>query len=440
MRELAIEVEGLGKQYRLGQREGAYRMLRDVLANSGRRLLTAFSRNGRPTTQAKTEFWALRNINFKVHHGEVLGIIGRNGAGKTTLLKLLSRITEPSEGRARIYGRIGALLEVGTGFHPELTGRENIYLNGALLGMSRAEIERKFDEIVAFAEVEQFLDTPVKRYSSGMQLRLGFAVAAHLEPEILIVDEVLAVGDASFQKKCLGKMQDVAGSGRTVLFVSHNMPAVMNLCERVLVLDRGSLVYDGPAREGAERYLSSYASAVSTPLGERSDRQGTGCARFVELCLYDEGNRRVSSARCGKPVEIGLRIDSRHHTTLRNVQVGIDIRGPFDEWLANLATTWVTGDVESLHKGDEIRCRIPRLPLPPGRYSLDLYLGLSGEMVDFIRNAAYLEVESGDFYKSGKLPRQGLFLMDHNWDVLSAGSSRSRQDASTRHGYLAVHD
>lgn len=440
MREVAIEVEGLGKQYRLGQREGAYRMLRDVLANSGRRLLTALNRNGRPVTPQKTEFWALRNVNFKVHHGEVLGVIGRNGAGKTTLLKLLSRITEPSEGRARIYGRIGALLEVGTGFHPELTGRENIYLNGALLGMSRAEIDRKFDEIVAFAEVEQFLDTPVKRYSSGMQLRLGFAVAAHLEPEILIVDEVLAVGDASFQKKCLGKMQDVAGSGRTVLFVSHNMPAVMNLCERVLVLDRGSLIYDGPTREGVDQYLAIYAAVASTPLCERVDRQGTGVARFAEMRLYDTGNRPVPRARCGEPLQIGLRLVSRDDATLRDVQVGIDIRGPFDEWLANLATTWVRGDIGCLHTAEEIRCFIPKLPLAPGRYSLDLYLGVSGEMADFIRGAAYLEVEGGDFYKSGRLPRHGLFLIDHHWTVLDADSSRSRRDASIRRGYLAVND
>jgi lipopolysaccharide transport system ATP-binding protein len=254
MGNLALRVDGLGKQYRIGKREAAYRTFRDVLADA---LSAPFKRaagllrgNAAAAADLSETIWALRDVSFEVKKGEVVGIIGRNGAGKSTLLKILASITEPSEGEVQLYGRVGALLEVGTGFHPELTGRENIYLNGAILGMSRAEIRRKFDEIVAFAEVEKFIDTPVKHYSSGMGLRLGFAVAAHLEPEILIVDEVLAVGDAAFQKKCLGKMSEVAGEGRTVLFVSHNTAAVQGLCERGIVLERGRLAFDGAVRSG----------------------------------------------------------------------------------------------------------------------------------------------------------------------------------------------
>src|SRR6202011_3679487 len=243
MSDAIITVEGLGKKYRLGQRSNErYTALRDVLTDKAKSL---FRRNGNPRSDIRNpqsnEIWALRDVSFEVKQGEVIGIIGRNGAGKSTLLKILSRITEPTTGRVRLKGRVASLLEVGTGFHPELTGRENIFLNGAVLGMTRAEIQRKFDEIIDFAEVEKFLDTPVKRYSSGMYVRLAFAVAAHLEPEILVVDEVLAVGDAEFQKKCLGKMQEVSRGGRTVLFVSHNMSAVARLCSRGMLLHSGRI-------------------------------------------------------------------------------------------------------------------------------------------------------------------------------------------------------
>src|SRR5580692_3762847 len=245
MTDIAIRCEGIAKQYRIGERE-RYRALRDVITD----MVTAPFRRVRSASQdsshgngnnKETRFWALKDVSFEIKRGEVAGIIGRNGVGKSTLLKILSRITEPTRGSADIWGRVGSLLEVGTGFHPELTGRENIYLNGAILGMSKAEIARKFDEIVAFAEVDKFLDTPVKRYSSGMYMRLAFAVAAHLEPEILIVDEVLAVGDAAFQKKCLGRMREVSSQGRTVLFVSHNMGAITSLCQKAFWLDRGRL-------------------------------------------------------------------------------------------------------------------------------------------------------------------------------------------------------
>jgi lipopolysaccharide transport system ATP-binding protein len=257
----AITAEGLGKTYLIRHQTGrSYLALREVLAERARRASqrVIHPRGGSTSTDpSREEFWALQDVSFTIRPGERVGIIGRNGAGKSTLLKILSRITDPSAGRLGIRGRVASLLEVGTGFHPELTGRENIYLNGAVLGMSRVDIKRKFDEIVAFAEVEQFLDTPVKRYSSGMYVRLAFAVAAHLEPEILIVDEVLAVGDASFQKKCLGKMEDVGQEGRTVLFVSHNMAAITRLCERVILLDQGHVIADGRAAQGASTYLRS---------------------------------------------------------------------------------------------------------------------------------------------------------------------------------------
>jgi len=258
MSDYAIRAVNIGKEYRLGQQGGYYRTLRDVLTGA----LAARFHRGDPDRSEEGRFgsqriWALRDVSFEVRPGEVLGVIGRNGAGKSTLLKILSRVTEPTEGEAEIRGRVGSLLEVGTGFHPELTGRENIYLNGAILGMKRVEIERKFDEIVAFSEVEQFLDTPVKRYSSGMYLRLAFAVAAHLEPEILVVDEVLAVGDAEFQRKCLGKMSDVAQQGRTVLFVSHNMSAIARLTEETLVIEKGRLALRAPTEQAIDYYLSS---------------------------------------------------------------------------------------------------------------------------------------------------------------------------------------
>lgn len=263
MKALSIRTHQLGKRYQIGEKV-KYFALRDNLAQfflyPWRALKGCFSPNG-TEDQPGNFIWALKEVSFEVPQGEVVGIIGRNGAGKSTLLKILSRITEPTEGWAEIHGRVGSLLEVGTGFHPELTGRENLYLNGAILGMRKAEIDRKFDEIVAFAEIERFIDTPVKYYSSGMYVRLAFAVAAHLEPEILLVDEVLAVGDASFQKKCLGKMGEVAKAGRTVLFVSHNMGAITRLCKRALWLDQGRIVQDGPASEVVSRYQAQYLTA-----------------------------------------------------------------------------------------------------------------------------------------------------------------------------------
>jgi lipopolysaccharide transport system ATP-binding protein len=290
----AIRVERLSKRYKIGQIE-PYKALRDVICN---------------VFQKRSEdryIWALKDVTFDVERGEVVGIIGRNGAGKTTLLKILSRITSPTEGCAKIYGRVGSLLEVGTGFHPELTGRENIYLNGAVLGMKKAEIERKFDEIVKFTEIEKFIDTPLKRYSSGMQVRLAFAIAAHLEPEILLVDEVLAVGDASFQKKCLNKMQDVTQEGRTVLFVSHNMPAVTRLCERVILLDQGRIVKDGPSHQVVNYYLCSDAGTTAVrEWHDLSKAPGNEIVRLRAVRVHTKDGRVTDTIDIRQPVGIEM--------------------------------------------------------------------------------------------------------------------------------------
>jgi lipopolysaccharide transport system ATP-binding protein len=311
--DIAIRVESLSKLYQIGKLE-KYQTLRDTLTDA---FVAPFRRagkllRGQATGAAELDetIWALKDISFEIECGEVVGIIGRNGAGKSTLLKILSRITEPTEGYADIYGRVGSLLEVGTGFHPELTGRENIYLNGAILGMKRGEIERKFDEIVAFAEVERFIDTPVKHYSSGMYLRLAFAVAAHLEPEILLVDEVLAVGDARFQKKCLNKMQDVGQQGRTVLFVSHSMPAITRLCERVILLDEGRVLEDGPSHQVVRTYLNTGLGMTSVREWQDPARAPGGeVARLRAVRVRTEDGQITDAVDIRRPVGIEMEYD-----------------------------------------------------------------------------------------------------------------------------------
>jgi lipopolysaccharide transport system ATP-binding protein len=302
-----IKVEGLGKRYRIGAQQSPYGSLRETLSNAVRAPLRIIQRNGR---SAAPTFWAVKDVSFEVQPGEVVGIIGRNGAGKSTLLKLLSRITEPTTGRIELYGRVGSLLEVGTGFHPELTGRENIYLNGAILGMARTEIARKFDEIVAFAEMEKFVDTPVKHYSSGMYLRLAFAVAAHLEPEILIVDEVLAVGDVRFQRKCLDKMQDVSQQGRTVLFVSHNMPAVSRLCQRAILLNAGEIVQDGAAPRVVSAYLGVGLETTGVREWEDVERApGDNVVRLRAVRVRSEDGQVTDVVDVRKPLTIEIEYD-----------------------------------------------------------------------------------------------------------------------------------
>ncbi len=367
MAKTAILVDHIGKQYRLGQQATTYRTLRETLAEG-------FGSRERKNRHALTEsqsIWALKDVSFEVKQGQVLGVVGRNGAGKSTLLKVLSRVTEPTEGTAEIHGRVGSLLEVGTGFHPELTGRENIYLNGAILGMKKTEIENKFDEIVSFAEVEKFIDTPVKRYSSGMYLRLAFAVAAHLEPEILVVDEVLAVGDAEFQRKCLGKMSDVAKEGRTVMFVSHNMSAILRLTEETLVIDKGQLLLRAPTTEAVDFYLSRGLTQEGQRIWQ-PDEIPANAAPFkpTAIRLVDKKGHVIDTARSVDDFYIEL--EYQIAKAIKGLRVGIYIitsRGEF------VFTSFDTDDTAAFNehtlreKGCYIsRCKIPANLLNAGRF------------------------------------------------------------------------
>ena len=312
MSDVAVRVENLSKQYRIGSAQASYKTLRESLIEV---VQAPFRRAGKllrgqayGAAEMDETIWALKDVSFEVKHGEVIGIIGRNGAGKTTLLKILSRITEPTEGQAEMHGRVGSLLEVGTGFHPELSGRENVYMNGAILGMTQTEIRRKFDEIVDFAGVEEFIDTPVKRYSSGMRVRLGFSVAAHLEPEILLVDEVLAVGDLAFQQKCLGKMSEVAGEGRTVLFVSHNMAAVQTLCTRGIFLRHGTICTDDTISETISAYLKTLEESAAQSMLDRTERRGKGRVRLTGLDFSSDEDDSPTNLATGHPARFTFHI------------------------------------------------------------------------------------------------------------------------------------
>lgn len=377
MSHVAIRAVHLGKRYRLGAQIDTYGTLRDVLARGVSRLF----RRPEALAVSKEHIWALKDVSFEVPHGQVLGIIGRNGAGKSTLLKILSRVTEPTEGYAELRGRVGSLLEVGTGFHPELTGRENIYLNGAILGMRRAEIDRKFDEIVAFAELEKFIDTPVKRYSSGMYVRLAFAVAAHLEPEILVVDEVLAVGDAAFQRKSLGRMGEVAREGRTVLFVSHNMSAILHLTQRAIVLDQGRVVFDGPTPEAVDYYMG----AAMIRSGERvwaPEEVPTTAAPFRPMALRvrDARGRATEQVRSTEPVTVEF--EYRLDAPIRGLRVGIYLLSMRGEYVF---TSFDTDDPQAFERWVErpaghyvSRCVIPADLLNGGRYLLSVNASVYG--------------------------------------------------------------
>lgn len=421
MSNLAIQAEGLGKRYRVGSLADRPDNLRDAVV----RLVTSPLRNLRDLRQLSrfddddaTVVWALRDVSFEVRHGEVLGVIGRNGAGKSTLLKVLSRITEPSVGRAVVRGRVGALLEVGTGFHADLTGRQNIFLNGSILGMDRAYIQRRFDEIVEFAGVERFIDTPVKRYSSGMYLRLAFAVAAHLEPEILVVDEVLAVGDAEFQKKCIGKMGEVASEGRTVLFVSHNMAAVEKLCDRGLVLSGGEVQFVGTQSEAIREYLRG-GPQLGVSLAERTDRRGTGQARITSIDFTDLGGGSVDVVTSGTGVRIGLNYSLAPGYQPANLVASLQVRTKFDMPVF-LQHNRLTGDrFAALPSAGRLVCEIQELPLPPSSYRIDCSLIDDGVFLDEVTDAAHLTVVDGDFFGSGEVPpdTHGCSLVHASWSL-----------------------
>jgi lipopolysaccharide transport system ATP-binding protein len=385
-----VKVENLSKHYQIGASPAAYATLRETLTNAFRTPLASLRRKFENTESV----WALRDVSFTVKAGEVLGIIGQNGAGKSTLLKILSRITEPTKGRAELYGRAGSLLEVGTGFHPELTGRENIYLNGAILGMTRPEIQRKFDEIVAFAELEKFLETPVKRYSSGMYMRLAFSVAAHLDPEILVVDEVLAVGDAAFQKKCLGRMRDISSEGRTVLFVSHNMAAIRSLCNRGILLANGQKKFEGPAGECVDHYLAEITQHATNEVDLSSVRRARGVNPTLKICklrlLSRDGRPLV---RVDDPLE--MEMDFTVSEPLEEVILGVRLLSADNVSIAECRSSHSYGAIDRLEPGNySIRCRIEQNILSPGLYVLNVGARCAAKPLDHVLQAMTFEVYS----------------------------------------------
>jgi lipopolysaccharide transport system ATP-binding protein len=418
---LAISVRDVSKRYRLGQAAKETLMGEAIM-----------SRLKNPFRKASfKEFDALNGVSFDVYKGDVVGVIGRNGAGKSTLLKVLSRITEPTTGEIQLYGRTGALLEVGTGFHPELTGRENIFLNGAILGMNRAEIRSQFDAIVDFAEVEKFLDTPVKRYSSGMYVRLAFAVASFLNPEILIVDEVLAVGDAEFQKKCLGKMHDVAGQGRTVLFVSHNMAAVQGLCNRGIVMQKGQLVFDGDV----DKAVSIYRNAAPTAGGgdvpgdyrfeNRENSYSPGKLFIRRVRTLDARGEITDAASMGEPMRV--LIDVEGLTDVRGAQVAVIVKNDLGQWLANF-NTGMKPPAQPLGKdgAETLELLIPTVPFVTGNYFIDISVAQKGVgRLDAIESAVPLHVTDNDVYGTGYGPRQGdgVVYLDAEWSVRPTADS-----------------
>jgi lipopolysaccharide transport system ATP-binding protein len=425
MADVVIRAELLGKRYLIGHQAERERVtaLREVIPHRARGLARSAVDmvRGRPLGAGNKveEFWALKDVSFEARRGDVVGIIGRNGAGKSTLLKILSRITEPSAGRVTIKGRVASLLEVGTGFHQELTGRENIYLNGAILGMTRAEIRRKFDEIVAFADVERFLDTPVKRYSSGMYVRLAFAVAAHLEPEILVVDEVLAVGDAEFQRKCLGKMGEVASGGRTVLFVSHNIAAIHALCSRSLLLHKGEAICAGPTAEILARYLETDGIRPAAD-GELKDlrRTGAGNVRFRRMTIADRNGHPTREPSTGEEISFLLEFEGSH-TEPRPARLGLTLYDALDRPLFICANEASHNGPLLVGAGDTVACRILRLPLVGGHYKIGLFLERNGVIEDWLQDRISLEVADRSFFGAARnLPvgwQDKIVLIDHEW-------------------------
>ena len=407
----AIKIDKLSKQYRIGQNHDT--MIRDMLVNlvKGR-----FGKRRSP----KESIWALKDVSFTIDKGEVVGVIGRNGAGKSTLLKLLSKITHPTSGEMKLQGRVSALLEVGTGFHEELTGRENIYLNGSILGLTKKEIKTKLDAIIAFSGVETFIDTPIKRYSSGMRMRLGFSVAAHLVPDILLVDEVLAVGDIAFQKKCLQAMDDLRGGGRTVLFVSHNMSAIENLCPRTIWIDDGQLRQDGETLQVIRSYMSSFAEAKASifNLTKIKTRSGNGKIRFTSLQLLNLDKLPQELFRSGDSLIVRFSYEAEKEIT--TPYFGIKIFSDLGTLLAEL-NTWNTGfSIPKLSPGPgTIDLQINTLNLMPGQYPISVWISDGATLFDVVDHCATLDLESSDFYKTGRgIERNyGLMFFSCSWKL-----------------------
>ena len=419
-----IKIENLSKKYIIGHDKAAsgmyrYSSLRDSIAHTcrgiGQRLRHPLSPNSETTSLE--EFWALKDINLEIEQGDKVGIIGRNGAGKSTLLKILSRITEPTTGKFTIKGRIASLLEVGTGFHPELSGRENIYLNGAILGMSRREIKKKFDEIVDFSGVEKFLDTPVKRYSSGMYVRLAFAVAAHLEPEILLIDEVLAVGDAEFQKKCLCKMDDVSKQGRTILFVSHNMAAIQQLCSKGIVLNEGSMTFCGAIADAISSYISGVKTVSTIDIKKRTDRKGSQWLKFTSVGIYNSEGKELRKAMSGQDIFVRMYYKSVREKQNVSVLASFNIKNSQGYLLTNLNSVDSGQGILNIYENGYFECCWPKFNLKSGNYDCNLFCSVDGEVVDWMQNAFVINVEDGNYFQTGKMigREQGEILIYHTW-------------------------
>ena len=417
MSDVAIRVDGLSKRFSIHTKHESYQTLRDTLTNAAMQPLRALKSRGAENGNNggdSESIWALKDVSFEVKPGEVVGLIGRNGAGKSTLLKILARVTEPTEGFAKIVGRIGSLLEVGVGFHFELSGRENIFLNGAILGMKRADIKRRFDEIVSFAEIDKFIDTPVKHYSSGMYLRLAFAVAAHLEPEILLVDEVLAVGDAAFQKKCIGKMEEVAGEGRTVLFVSHNMAAVQALCTRGIFLYNGTVFTDSTAGASISAYLRTLEQSVIQDLLARTDRRGRGEIRLAGIEISTGAKDHAQTLATGRPAVFAFQLTGMRPRTSCIFTI-------YDDFGQPLATfnSAVRGPDDSHDSSldNALICQLDELPLVPGRYRVNVAVSADGELQDHLEGAAFFEVEQGAIRGRPVIRGKGYgrICLQHHW-------------------------
>jgi lipopolysaccharide transport system ATP-binding protein len=425
MSDIILKATNISKQYRLGN-VGTGTISHDLnrwwagIRGKEDPYLKVGSVNDRSKKADSDYVWALQDINFEVQKGEVLGIIGKNGAGKSTLLKILSRVTIPTTGEIKTKGRIASLLEVGTGFHPELTGRENIYLNGAILGMTKAEIKAKEEEIIEFSGCERYVDTPVKRYSSGMRVRLAFAVAAFLEPDILVIDEVLAVGDAEFQKKAIGKMQDISqGDGRTVLFVSHNMASIQNLCTRVMLLSNGIVETIGQTEELIDYYLKKFRDEqVSNDLALREDRQGNGVLQFMDYWIDNEKNERIYSIPSGLTFKIVLKIKNNSSETLKNIRISIGVDDNQARRITVLGND-LSGQSISFEPNEikNVTVLIPINPFQEGFYYFTLFASIENVISDWVNNAGSFEVEHGDFFNTGKIAQksQGHILIKHEF-------------------------
>ncbi len=416
MPETVIKVENISKQYRIGAYVG-YKTFRETIVDAVKTPFRRIASIGKPVPPAET-IWALSKVSFDVKKGDIIGIIGRNGAGKSTLLKILSKITEPTDGRIELIGRVGSLLEVGTGFHPELTGHENIYLYGAILGMDRWEVTRKFDEIVSFAEIEQFVDTPVKRYSSGMYMRLAFAVAAHLESEILLVDEVLAVGDAAFQKKCLGKMGEVAEGGRTVLFVSHNMGTIESLCNKGILLESGKKAYEGKVKDVVSRYLSESYKSGDNPLSNCA-RLGNGKIRVVSFHLESPDGEVLEVVKSGNPVVFCLEFENHECMSNERVSFSISVHTDKEFGLFHYASHFSNIYFQDVPQRGWARCLIPELNLAPGNFLVMSYTLVSGDRADWPQVFFPMTVVGADFFGTGNpnLSTWAPTLVNGKWSV-----------------------